>query len=120
MTDVDRRRDGTDRVGAICRSLRRAIVERALTPGDRLPEDTLGERFGVSRTIARQALGQLAGEGLVVLRRNRIAVVATPSWEEARDTFDVRMGLERLVVTRLAGRLSAEQKAILDTHIEGE
>ena len=59
---------------SICRSLRRAIVEQAIRPGDRLPEDALGERFGVSRTIARQALGQLAGEGLVELRRNRIAV----------------------------------------------
>ncbi|AWN44564.1 GntR family transcriptional regulator [Methylobacterium durans] len=120
MTDAGRRREGPDRVGAICRSLRRAIVERALAPGDRLPEDALGERFGVSRTIARQALGQLAAEGLVELRRNRIAVVATPSWEEARDAFDVRIGLERLVVSRLAGRLSAEQKATLDTHIAGE
>ncbi|MDR7039689.1 MULTISPECIES: GntR family transcriptional regulator [Methylobacterium] len=116
----ERRRDATDRVGAICRSLRRAIVERALAPGDRLPEDALGERFGVSRTIARQALGQLAAEGLVELRRNRIAVVATPSWEEARDAFDVRIGLERLVVARLAGRLGAEQMATLDAHIAGE
>ncbi|MER2268960.1 GntR family transcriptional regulator [Methylobacterium oxalidis] len=120
MTDVRGRREGKDRVGAICRSLRRAIVERALVPGDRLPEDALGERFGVSRTIVRQALGQLAGEGLVELRRNRIAVVATPSWEEARDTFDVRMGLERLVVARLAGRLTSEQRAALAAHIEGE
>ncbi|CAO4184179.1 GntR family transcriptional regulator [Methylorubrum extorquens] len=110
----------TDRVGTICRSLRRAIVERALTPGDRLPEDALGERFSVSRTIARRALGQLAGEGLVELRRNRIAVVASPSWEEARDTFDVRISLERLVVQRLAGRLSAEQRAVLEAHIAGE
>ncbi|SPZ48465.1 putative transcriptional regulatory protein [Agrobacterium tumefaciens] len=66
-----------DRVAAICTGLRRAIIERALHPGDRLPEDSLGERFGVSRTIARHALGQLAAEGLVDLRRNRIAVVAT-------------------------------------------
>lgn len=74
-----------DRVAAICTALRRAIIERALQPGDRLPEDALGERFGVSRTIARHALGQLAAEGLVDLRRNRIAVVATPSFEDARD-----------------------------------
>jgi DNA-binding GntR family transcriptional regulator len=106
-------RDDGDRVGAICRALRRAIVERALAPADRLPEDALGERFGVSRTIARQALLRLAGEGLVDLRRNRIAVVATPSWEEARDTFDVRLGLERLVVRRLAGRLTADQHGTL-------
>jgi DNA-binding GntR family transcriptional regulator len=109
-----------NRVETICRSLRRAIIERALIPGDRLPEDALGERFGVSRTIARQALGQLAGEGLVELRRNRIAVVASPSWEEARDTFDVRISLERLVVRRLAGQLDAERRAALEAHIAGE
>ncbi|MCJ2008390.1 GntR family transcriptional regulator [Methylobacterium sp. J-092] len=109
-----------DRVGAICRALRQAIVERAVVPGDRLPEDALGERFGVSRTIARQALGQLASEGLVELRRNRIAVVATPSWEEARDTFDIRIGLERLVVARLAGSIDAVQEAALQAHVDSE
>ena len=114
------RAEARDRVGAICRSLRRAIVEQAIRPGDRLPEDALGERFGVSRTIARQALGQLAGEGLVELRRNRIAVVASPSWEEARDTFDVRISLERLVVARLAGRLTEAQAAELAAHIARE
>ena len=95
----------SDKVGTICRALRRAIIEQALEPGAKLPEDALGESFGVSRTIARHALGQLAAEGLVELRRNRIAVVATPSWQEARDTFDIRIELERLVVRQLAGRL---------------
>ncbi|KQP29971.1 GntR family transcriptional regulator [Methylobacterium sp. Leaf104] len=120
VRDDATRVESRDRVGSICRSLRRAIVERAIMPGDRLPEDALGERFGVSRTIARQALGQLAGEGLVELRRNRIAVVATPSWAEARDTFDVRISLERLVVARLAGRLTPEQQAALNAHIGQE
>ena len=120
MVSSTTRQGGTDRVGAICRALRQAIVERAVAPGDRLPEDALGERFGVSRTIARQALGQLAGEGLVELRRNRIAIVATPSWEEARDTFDIRIGLERLVVARLAGRLDAGQQAALHAHVDSE
>ncbi|KQO72718.1 GntR family transcriptional regulator [Methylobacterium sp. Leaf89] len=120
MQDDETRVESRDRVGSICRSLRRAIVERAIMPGDRLPEDALGERFGVSRTIARQALGQLAGEGLVELRRNRIAVVATPSWAEARDTFDVRISLERLVVARLAGQLTPAQQAALHAHIARE
>jgi DNA-binding GntR family transcriptional regulator len=109
-----------DRVGMICRALRRAIIEQALQPGAKLPEDALGERFGVSRTIARHALGQLAGEGLVELRRNRIAVVATPSWQEARDAFDVRVELERLVVRQLAGNLSKAQIAALNAHVDAE
>lgn len=109
-----------NRIGAICSALHKAIIEQALKPGTKLPEDTLGERFGVSRTIARHALGQLAAEGLVELRRNRGAVVATPSWEEARDLFDLRISLERIVVSRLAGHLSRQQVAELKAHVDKE
>ena len=112
--------ESSDKVGVICRALRRAIIEQALEPGAKLPEDSLGERFGVSRTIARHALGQLAAEGLVELRRNRIAVVATPSWQEARDAFDIRIELERLVVRQLAGKLTKNQIAELNTHVDAE
>lgn len=111
---------GTDRVGLIYRALRHAIIEQALEPGAKLPEDAIGERFGASRTIVRHALGQLAAEGLVELRRNRGAAVATPNWDEARDTFDVRLGLERLVVSRLAGNLTREQIKALNAHVEEE
>ena len=104
----------------ICRALRRAIIEQALEPGAKLPEDSLGERFGVSRTIARHALGQLAAEGLVELRRNRIAVVATPSWQEARDAFDIRIELERLVVRQLAGKLDQGADRELNAHVDAE
>lgn len=119
-TNEEKASPGTDRASAICRAIRRAILERALAPGDKLPEDQLGERFGVSRTLARHALGQLASEGLVELRRNRIAVVATPSFEDARDEFDIRVELEGLVVRRLAGRLSPSQIAELATHLDAE
>lgn len=108
------------KVGAICHALRCAIIERALEPGAKLPEDALGERFGVSRTIARQALAQLSAEGLVELRRNRIALVAMPSWQDARHTFDIRAGLERLVVRQLVGRLRKAQIATLRAHVEAE
>jgi DNA-binding GntR family transcriptional regulator len=111
---------GTDRAGQIYRALRHAIIEQALEPGAKLPEDAIGERFGASRTIVRSALSQLAAEGLVELVRNRGASVATPAWEEARDTFDVRLGLERLVMTRLAGRLTPEQLKALQAHVDEE
>lgn len=110
----------TDRARLIYRALRHAIIEQALAPGAKLPEDAIGERFGASRTIVRNALGQLAAEGLVELRRNRGAAVATPAWEEARDTFDVRLGLERLVMARLAGRLTADEIKTLEAHVEQE
>ena len=111
---------GSERAAAIYRALRHAIIEQALEPGAKLPEDAIGKRFGVSRTLVRHALGQLAAEGLVELRRNRGAAVARPSWDEARDIFDVRRGLERLVVLRLAGQLTHDQKARLEEHVSSE
>jgi DNA-binding GntR family transcriptional regulator len=109
-----------DRAEQIYQALRRAIIEQALSPGAKLPEDAIGERFGASRTIVRSALSRLAAEGLVELRRNRGAAVATPAWEEARDTFDVRFGLERLVVSRLAGRLTPAEIKTLEGHVHEE
>ncbi len=113
-------KSGADRSVTIYRALRHAIIEQALEPGAKLPEDAIGERFGASRTIVRHVLGQLAAEGLVELRRNHGAAVATPSWDEARDVFDVRMGLEALVVSRLSGRLTPEQIKRLNAHVEEE
>lgn len=110
----------TDRVGTIYRALRRAIIEQALEPGAKLPEDAIGERFGASRTIVRHALGQLAAEGLVELRRNRGAAVATPSWDQARDIFDARIAMERLVMQRLAGNLTRPQIDQLKSHVDEE
>jgi DNA-binding GntR family transcriptional regulator len=109
-----------DRAGGIYRALRHAIIEKAIEPGAKLPEDSIGEQFGVSRTIVRNALTQLAAEGLVELRRNRGASVAVPSWDEARDIFDVRLALEQLVVERLSGRLTSEQVSALKKHVDGE
>jgi DNA-binding GntR family transcriptional regulator len=111
---------GAERSDVIYRALRHAIIEQAIAPGAKLPEDAIGERFGASRTIVRHVLGQLAAEGLVELRRNRGAAVATPSWSEARDVFDVRLGLEALVVSRLVGQLTPAQVKRLNAHVDEE
>ena len=109
-----------DRTQLIATVLRNAIIEQAVKPGMRLPEDTIGERFGVSRTVVRAALAQLASEGLVQQRRNRSAVVAEPSWKEAHDTFDLRLAVEILVVRKLAGSITPEQIEALRKHVDEE
>ena len=108
------------RAETVYRGLRRAIIEQALGPGTKLPEDTIGNRFGVSRTIVRAALARLAAESLVELHLNRGATVARPSLDEAHDVFDIRRNLERLVVARLAGRLSRGDVARLRAHVSAE
>ena len=105
---------------AIYAALRRAIIEQALKPGARLPEDQIGEVFGVSRTGARAALIRLAAEGLVEMRPNRGAAVATPTLEEAQDVFEMRHMLEGEVVRRLCRRMSRDAIDALEAHLREE
>ncbi len=111
---------GGGRAQAVHRVLKRAILDQALSPGSKLPEDSIGERLGVSRTLVREALVRLSEEGLVELRPNRGAVVARPTLEEGRNLFLTRIALERLVVETLSGKLTQEQIGILSSHIEAE
>ncbi|TNJ39452.1 GntR family transcriptional regulator [Phaeobacter sp. B1627] len=100
--------------------LRKAIIEQALKPGMRLPEDTVGEQFGVSRTIVRHALVRLEHEGLVVTRRNRGAFVAEPSRDEAQHVFEVRRCLENDVIRILCERMPRSGYDRLEAHVRQE
>jgi len=100
--------------------LRKAIIEQALKPGMRLPEDTVGEQFGVSRTIVRHALVRLEHEGLVVTRRNRGAFVAEPTRDEAQHVFEVRRCLENDVIRLLCSRMPNSGYERLEAHVRQE
>jgi DNA-binding GntR family transcriptional regulator len=101
-------------------ALREAIMENALKPGTKLPEEDLGTHFGVSRTLVRAALARLAAEGLVDVGKTKSATVAQPSREDAVEAFEVRRALEREVVRLVALRWNDEKDAALSAHIEAE
>jgi DNA-binding GntR family transcriptional regulator len=108
------------RSDAIYYSLRRAIIEQALLPGMKLPEDAIGDQFGVSRTSVRNALVRLNAEGLVDIRPNRGAAVAEPTLEEALDIFSLRRCLEREVVGRLCRSITESELSELEAHVADE
>jgi len=103
-----------------CRALRRAIIEQALPPGTKLPEDELGARFSMSRTLVRAALAQLQSEGLVDAPPRRTATTARPTLEEAKEVFEVRRLLERDVVRLVIERWKPEFGAELEGHVRDE
>lgn len=84
-------------------NLRQAILDGRFAPGQRLIERELVELTGVSRTSIREALRELAAEGLVTTIPNKGTVVATLSAEDARQLYQVRSVLEGL-----AGKLFVE------------
>ncbi|MDR6266618.1 MULTISPECIES: GntR family transcriptional regulator [Rhodobacterales] len=101
-------------------SLRQAIIEQALKPGVKLPEDSIGDTFSVSRTTVRSALVRLDAEGLVDLQPNRGASVAVPTIEEAHDIFEMRQCLEREVMQRLCKMDSKPIIKALKAHLAEE
>ena len=82
----------------IADALRSDIASGELEPGAPIRQDTVAERFQVSRTPVRQVLHQLAGEGFVTYDPNKGARVATISRAAVRDLFDMRLALEPLAL----------------------
>ncbi|PWW48866.1 GntR family transcriptional regulator [Melaminivora alkalimesophila] len=106
--------------GFIVDRLTRAIVEHRLLPGTKLAEQKLADHFGVSRTLVRQALFQLAQNRLVRLEPARGAFVATPSVDEARQVFAVRRMLEAEMVRAFVAQQTPAQLKALRRHIAAE
>jgi DNA-binding GntR family transcriptional regulator len=99
-------------------SLRQAIRDFELQPGQRLVERELIEKLGVSRTTIREAIRELSTEGLVTVVPQRGAVVATPSLDDATDLYEVRASLESLVVQRFVERATDDQVSRLVQTVE--
>jgi DNA-binding GntR family transcriptional regulator len=98
----------------------RAIVEHRLLPGAKLVEQKLADRFGVSRTIVRQALFRLSQLKLVRLEQARGAFVAEPSIEEAREVFAVRRMVEGQMVRQLIAQIKPADLKLLKAHLKAE
>jgi DNA-binding GntR family transcriptional regulator len=93
----------------IFQELRERIVFGGFSPGDRLVEAELANRFGVSKTPVREALLTLEGEGLVVLRPHRGAEVTRLSVDEWNDLIFLRDAIE-------VGALDAIFRSMTEAH----
>jgi len=100
--------------------LREAILNHALSPGTKLPEDELGDVYAVSRTIVRSALQSLAHDRLVTLAPNRGAFVAKPTKQEAREVFEARALIEPKVAGLAAEVAKPADAALLRQHLKDE
>lgn len=99
--------------------LRQAILSFQLKPGQRLIERELTDRLGVSRTTLREAIRELAAEGLVNVVAHTGARVCAPSYEDAVDLYEVRASLESLVVSRFVERATDEEVRALQETVAG-
>ncbi len=92
-------------------TLRRAILGGALPGGAHLVQADIASRLSVSTTPVREALRDLAAEGLVVFRPHIGAVVRELNLVELTELYDIRKALEPLAIRRAAERITAEELA---------
>lgn len=76
--------------------IKELILSGELTQGEKIVEDKIAKRFGVSRTPIREALTRLQAYGLVHLQPRSYAEVVRIGEREARDIAQLRLHLERM------------------------
>ncbi|MGG5887593.1 FCD domain-containing protein [Falsiroseomonas sp. HC035] len=89
------------------------ILAGNLAAGERLNEQQLATRLGVSRGPVREAVRGLERSGLVVSVRNQGSYVRSVSAAEALEIYDLRAALTGLACARLAGEATAVQRDLL-------
>ncbi|ACV61155.1 transcriptional regulator, GntR family [Desulfofarcimen acetoxidans DSM 771] len=98
-------------------SLREAIINGRLSPGERLMEIQLAEEMGVSRTPVREAIRKLELEGFVVMIPRKGAYVAGISIKDIANVFEVRAALEALAAGLAAERITEEELDELERYL---
>ncbi len=94
--------------GFVLDTLRRAILEGELTGGSRLVQAEIAEILDVSTTPVREALRDLAAEGLVRLDPHRGGVVRELSRDELEEIYKLRVLLEPEAIRRAWPHVTSE------------
>ncbi|MGA1370180.1 MAG: GntR family transcriptional regulator [Pseudomonadales bacterium] len=89
--------------------IRARIFSGKLSAGSQLKEEELAALLGVSRTPIRQAIRQLADQGLVTIRSNHRAYVAEVTEAQFEVLFDLLVFLESYSAGLAATRITPDE-----------
>ena len=88
--------------------LRRAILNGELASGSRLVQAELAATLDVSTTPIREALRDLATEGLVHFDPHRGAIVTELSSEDLQDILEIRLVLEPMAMRQAVSKITPQ------------
>ena len=94
------------------------MFDGSLPPGSRLDYKHLAKELGVSTTPVREAVAQLASEGIVDLVPRLGAVVRSLNPTAAQEFYEVREAVETFAAMKAAERLSPRHIELLRKHLE--
>lgn len=95
-------------VDRITETIKEGVRLGNYVPGQRLIENDFVSEMGFSRGPLREALRRLEAEGVVLLEKNRGAVVRRWTREDIHHLYDVREILEPQAARLAAGRVAAD------------
>ncbi|MDT3427656.1 DNA-binding GntR family transcriptional regulator [Paenibacillus forsythiae] len=98
--------------------LKQWVLSGELAPGERVDQDAVAARLGVSKMPVRSALDKLAAQDLVLLHSHRGVTVAPLSAEHLEDIYLVRCNLEGLAVQLATERLTPDDASVLGEMIQ--
>jgi DNA-binding GntR family transcriptional regulator len=93
----------------ILETIRESILKGTLSPGEKVAEPELAERFGISRTPIREAFRQLESEGYLTVIPRKGAVVTSLSERDVQEFYAIKSILEGY-----AARMAAENLTTKD------
>lgn len=93
--------------------IERMIIDGELKPNERVNENGLSQRLGVSRGPIREACSALSAMGLIEIIPNRGFFIRALSNDEAQDLSEARAGVFGCMAMMLAERVTDAQIAIL-------
>lgn len=94
--------------------IRAKVLAREVAVGDRLSDVALATELGISRTPVREAIGQLASEGLVELVPRFGAFIRMPDRRDVQELYELRELLETFAVSKAVERMSEKDIAELE------
>jgi DNA-binding GntR family transcriptional regulator len=98
--------------------IKEKIITLELKPLAVIDEQALMKELGLGRTPIREALHQLAAEGLVIIAPRRGMFVADISITDLQKVFEVRVLIEGFCAQLAAQRATQEQIAQMETVLE--
>ena len=98
--------------------LKTEILTGKLRPGQRIVEQKLCDRYGISRTPIREILRHVEAEGLIETIPNRGAVVKGFTTREIDDFFLLKAPLEVQCVRWAIDRITPEEMDMLEQIFE--
>jgi len=90
-------------------ALRTAILRGDLPGGSRLVQTDIATQLEVSTTPVREAMRDLASEGLITLDSHRIGTVRKPDWDEMVEIVEMRRALEPVAIDRAMAGITPEE-----------